>query len=112
MYISNSHPPYNYMLATFIKYNTVFLCGGVNYGFDNVSNEAFLYYVKDDPVNLNTPQKPDKGNSFKKQRRIGNNLMGSKFERLCCMKTKRYSHMGVFFRAGKLGYVYVFGGRT
>lgn len=35
------------MLATFIKYNTVFLCGGVNYAFDNVSNEAFLFYIKE-----------------------------------------------------------------
>lgn len=52
------------------------------------------------------------GNSFKKQRRIGNNLMGSKFERLSMMRNKRYSHMGVFLKAGKLGYVYIFGGRT
>ncbi len=28
------------------------------------------------------------------------------------MRNKRYSHMGVFFKAGKLGYVYIFGGRT
>jgi hypothetical protein len=27
------------------------------------------------------------------------------------MKQKRYSHMGAFFKTGRLGYVYVFGGR-
>lgn len=35
------------MFATFTKPNTIFLCGGVNFNFDNVSSEAFLYYVKD-----------------------------------------------------------------
>lgn len=69
-------------------------------------------------MNINTPQKIDKGstantlNTFKKQRRIGNNLMGSKFDRLAFMKYRRYSHMGVHYKAGKLGYIYVFGGRT
>lgn len=38
--------------------------------------------------------------------------MGTKFERLAAMKTRRYSHMGVNYKAGKLSYVYVFGGRT
>ena len=28
------------------------------------------------------------------------------------MRNKRYSHMGVSFKAGKLGYVYILGGRT
>lgn len=68
--------------------------------------------MKDEPVNLNTPHKNEKNATLKKQRRIGNNLMGSKFERLAFMRSKRYSHMGVYFRMGKLGYVYVFGGRT
>ena len=71
------------MFATFIRHNTIFLCGGVNFGFDNVSNEAFLFQVRDDQTNLNTPQKPDKSGlgvvSMKKKRSIGNNLMGSKF---------------------------------
>ena len=38
--------------------------------------------------------------------------MGINFEKLALMKTKRYSHMGVYLRAGKLSYVFVFGGRT
>lgn len=38
--------------------------------------------------------------------------MGSKFDRLPYMKTKRYSHMGVYYRVGKLKYIYIFGGRT
>jgi hypothetical protein len=46
------------------------------------------------------------------KRKVGYNLMGSKFERLALMKTKRYSHMGVHYRAGKLSYIYVFGGRA
>lgn len=28
-----------------------------------------------------------------------------------CMKSKRYSHMGAFFKTGRLGYIYIFGGR-
>ena len=27
------------------------------------------------------------------------------------MKQKRYSHMGAYFKIGKLGYIFVFGGR-
>ncbi len=27
------------------------------------------------------------------------------------MKQKRYSHMGAYFKIGKLGYIYIFGGR-
>jgi hypothetical protein len=27
------------------------------------------------------------------------------------MREKRYSHMGAYFKIGKLGYIYVFGGR-
>jgi hypothetical protein len=38
--------------------------------------------------------------------------MGNKFERLSLMKMKRYSHMGVYLKAGKLGYIYILGGRT
>ena len=38
--------------------------------------------------------------------------MGINFEKLALMKRKRYSHMGVFLKAGKLSYVFVFGGRT
>jgi hypothetical protein len=38
--------------------------------------------------------------------------MGNKFDRLPLMKTRRYSHMGVYLKVGKLGYVYVLGGRT
>lgn len=60
---------------------------------------------------LNTPQKGDKSTPNKK-RRIGNNLMGSKFEKLPFMKYKRYSHMGAYCKTGKLGYVYIFGGRS
>ena len=32
-----SHPPYNFMFATFVSEDTIFLCGGVNYEFDYVS---------------------------------------------------------------------------
>ena len=28
------------------------------------------------------------------------------------MKSKRYSHMGAYYKVGKLSYVYVMGGRT
>jgi len=31
------------MYATYIKHNKIFLCGGVNFDFDLVSNEAFIY---------------------------------------------------------------------
>ena len=43
LFCSTSHPPYNFMFATYIKPKVIFLCGGVNFDFDNVSNEAFLY---------------------------------------------------------------------
>jgi hypothetical protein len=114
MYISTSHPPYNYMFSVFVKSTIIFLCGGVNYNFDNVSNEAFYYYTKSDNLSsLNTPQKMERGGkTIMKKRKVGENLMGSKFEKLALMKTKRYSHMGVFYKAGKLGYIYVFGGRS
>lgn len=45
------------MFATFVKYNTIFLCGGVNFNFDNVSSEAFLYTIKDEPNVISSPQK-------------------------------------------------------
>lgn len=102
MYNSSSHPPYNYMFATFIRSNTIFLCGGVNYEFEHVANEAFLYSTKE----VSSPSK------IRKERSIGNNLMGTRFERLALMKESRYSHMGVFMKAGKLGYIYVMGGRS
>ena len=38
--------------------------------------------------------------------------MGINFEKLALMKNKRYSHMGVFMRAGKMSYVFIMGGRT
>jgi hypothetical protein len=101
------------MFATFVKYNTIFLCGGINFNLDNVSSEAFYYYTKyDNTTTVNTPSKPDKAVSLKQKRKIGYNLMGTKFERLAMMKTRRYSHMGVHYKAGKLSYVYVLGGRT
>ena len=31
------------MFATYAFKDTIFLCGGVNFDFDNVSNEAFIY---------------------------------------------------------------------
>jgi hypothetical protein len=37
--------------------------------------------------------------------------MGNKFEKLPPMQHKRFSHMGAYFKTGKLGYIYVFGGR-
>jgi hypothetical protein len=45
------------------------------------------------------------------RRKKGNNLVGNKFEKLSPMKQKRFSHMGAYFKIGKLGYIYVFGGR-
>lgn len=108
MYNSFSHPPYNYMFATYISSNTIFLCGGANYNFDHVSNEAFFFKINTENHHMATPSK----SRVKNERRIGNNLMGSKFDRLSFMKNKRYSHMGVFLKVGKLGYIYVMGGRT
>jgi hypothetical protein len=63
---------------------------------------------------VGTPQKIGKNpnSAINKKRNLGNNLMGSKFERLALMKTRRYSHMGVHYKAGKLSYIYVFGGRS
>lgn len=43
--------------------------------------------------------------------KLGNNLMGSKFEKVSFMHNKRYSQMGVVYSVGLLKYVYVFGGR-
>ena len=37
LFNTNSHPPYNYMFTTYISAETIFLCGGVNYAFDYVS---------------------------------------------------------------------------
>ena len=39
-------------------------------------------------------------------------MLGNKFEKLNCMRQKRFSHMGAYFKIGKLGYIYVFGGRN
>jgi hypothetical protein len=59
------------MFAVFVKSNVIFLCGGVNYQFDNVSNEAFFYYTKNDNVSsVNTPQQLGKSVTNKK-RKIG-----------------------------------------
>lgn len=46
-----------------------------------------------------------------KNHKLGNNLIGSKFDKLPFMSNKRYSHMGVVYSIGLLKYVYVFGGR-
>ena len=104
MYNSFSHPPYNYMFATYINSSMIFLCGGANYDFDHVSNEAFLYKVNQDGQPLL--------NKSRQKKRIGNNLMGTKFDKLAFMKNRRYSHMGVYLKIGKLGYIFVMGGRT
>lgn len=77
----------------------IFLCGGINFDFDFVSNEAFIYNTQ--AMEL----------SGVKNNKLGNNLMGSKFEKLPFMATKRYSQMGVVYSVGLLKYVYVFGGR-
>lgn len=97
------------------NHGLVFLCGGVNFDFNYLSNEAFLYNPNTETIQehssylqTNTPSKSPQS----RKRRIGNNLMGARFERLSCMKTQRYSHMGVYFRTGKLKYIYILGGRT
>lgn len=46
------------------------------------------------------------------QKKLGNNLMGTRFEKLPFMNSRRYSHMGVVMTVDSLKYVYVFGGRT
>ena len=106
MYNSFSHPPYNYMFATYVEAGQVFLCGGANYDFDHVSNEAFFFRVNQEQPSMLSKSR------LKKERRIVNNLMGSKFDRLSFMKHRRYSHMGVHLKVGKLGYIFVMGGRT
>ena len=95
------------MFATFITPDLIFLCGGANYDFDHVSNEAFFFKVNADHQNVQLSK-----SRMKKEKRIGNNLMGNKFDKLAYMKNRRYSHMGVYLKVGKLGYVYVMGGRT
>lgn len=98
LFNNNSHPPYNYMFTTFISPEAIFLCGGVNYNFDYVSEEAFLFRLAS--ITQNPPP-----------RRKGYGLVGNKFEKLPCMKRKRFSHMGAHLRIDKLSYVLVFGGR-
>lgn len=99
LFNKNSHPPYNFMFITFISDELIFLCGGVNYAFEYFSEEAFLFRVS----SIDTEQP--------RRKKYGNNLVGNKFEKLPCMKQKRYSHMGAFFKTGRLGYIYIFGGR-
>lgn len=101
LFNNNSHPPYNFMFITFTSDETIFLSGGVNYQFDYVSEEAFLFRVAS--IANEEPQARRKKNC--------NNLVGNKFEKLNCMKHKRYSHMGAYFKINKLGYIFVFGGR-
>lgn len=74
LFNKNSHPPYNFMFITFIEDETIFLCGGVNYEFDYVSEETFFYRVnKSEELQLNSP-------AIKRSKRaIGNNLVGTKF---------------------------------
>jgi hypothetical protein len=69
------------MFSVFVNSNVIFLCGGVNYNFDNVSNEAFYYYTQsDNPSTINTPQKVERSKIItNRKRNIGYNLMGSKF---------------------------------
>ena len=101
LFNKNSHPPYNFMFITFISDELIFLCGGVNFTFDYFSEEAFLFRVSS--IESEQPQT--------RRKKYGNNLVGNKFEKLPCMKQKRYSHMGAFFKTGRLGYIYIFGGR-
>jgi hypothetical protein len=89
------------MFITFTSDETIFLCGGINYQFDYVSEEAFLFRVAS--ITNEEPQA--------RRKKGANNLVGNKFEKLPWMKEKRYSHMGAFFKMGKLSYIYVFGGR-
>lgn len=98
------------MLALYLNKNMIFLCGGVNYDFDNVSNEAFLYRVHQ--KSEESAKLPEMGRNKKKEKGIGNNLMGINFEKLAPMRTRRFSHTGVYYQAGKLGYIYALGGRT
>lgn len=102
MFDRNSHPPYNFMFITFISDETIFLCGGVNAKFDYFSDEAFFFRVSS-IANEEPQSRRTKG---------GNSLMGNKFEKLPHMHHRRFSHMGAFFKTGKLGYIYVFGGRN
>lgn len=83
------------MYVSYLSQSVIFLCGGVNYDFNVISNEAFLYRANN-----------------QEQIASGNNLMGVQFEKLALMRTKRYSHMGVIYNVGKLTYVFVCGGRT
>ena len=46
LYNKFSHPPYNFMFATFIDESRIFLCGGVNADFEYISDEAFIYKTK------------------------------------------------------------------
>ena len=84
------------MLALWLDRNRIFLCGGVSHDFDFVSSESFIF---------------DTGVQKMGSHKLGNNLMGSRFDKLPFMSSKRYSHMGVVYSVGLLTYIYVFGGR-
>lgn len=98
LFSSNSHPPYNFMLALWLDAEKIFLCGGVSYDFDNISSEAFLF--------------DSRSEQMAGTKKLGNNLMGTRFEKLPFMHVRRYSHMGVVMTIESLKYVFVFGGRT
>lgn len=57
------------MLALWIDAKKVFLCGGINFDFDFISNEAFVYDTSVTELSI----------SGVKSLKLGNNLMGSKF---------------------------------
>jgi hypothetical protein len=65
-----------------------------------MSSEAFLFDSRSDNVF---------GGSSKN---LGNNIMGTRFEKLPFMHMRRYSHMGVVMSIDALKYVFIFGGRT
>lgn len=86
------------MLALWLDHEKILLCGGVSYDFDHISSEAFLFDSRSDaPAGT---------------KKLGNNLMGTRFEKLPFMHVRRYSHMGVVMTIESLKYVFVFGGRT
>ena len=61
------------MFATYLNDEKIFLCGGINADFEYISDESFIYEIKNnEKIYLNG------ANSFWTK----NNLLGLKFEKL------------------------------